>query len=450
MATSSTSSLSTIGSGMDIPTVVAALVSKERAPVENRINSQGTAAQTQLSAVGTIKSALANLQSALSTVVGSADTPSYAATVDSAAGFTATTAEGATAGTYSVEVTSLATQQKLTSAAYASDASVGSGTLKIAYGTKSLSVSVAEGATLTDLAAAINKAAGGNVVTASVVTANDGQHLVLNAASTGTAGALTITSADNSLQAFTYGATDSSGTAVSGLTQTVAATDAVVSVDGFQRTSSSNAISDLIPGVTLNLTKAVAGTSYNLTVASDNKSIKSNIAALVTAYNTTMSTLKASSSYNAETQTASALTGDAMVRGLTQSLRGQISGNLVAMKALGLSLDKDGVLSFDSGKFDSAVASSPADVKKMLGKDGLFSAPMTTLLDSNLNSTSGVLTQRTNSLAKQINDLKDDLSDLDKRMETLTTQYTARFTAMENMVTQMQASSDYISKLTTS
>ncbi|WP_045727449.1 flagellar filament capping protein FliD [Xanthomonas sp. GPE 39] len=442
--------MSSIGSGLDIPTFVANLVAQERAPQQDRINKDGTASTAQLSALGTIKGAMSNLQTAINSVSTSADTPAFTASVDAGAGYTASVTSNATAGNYNVEVVSLAQAQKLTSAAYASTATVGNGTLTIAYGTSSLNVTIAPGSTLSDIAAAINKAAGGNGVTASVVNADDGNHLVLNAVNTGTKGALTVTASggDGGLAAFAYpSSSNSSGSSsASGMTQNTAATDAVVRVDGFTRTSSSNSIADLVPGAVLNLTKATPGSTFKLSIANDNSGLKANLTALVSAYNATNTVLNSSSDYNATTKTASPLTGDAMVRGLQGSLRKQVSDNIVALGALGVSIDKDGVMSFDSGKFDSAMASNPASAKSMFGANGSFSSGMNTLLNGNLDGTNGTLTQRTNALNKHISDLTDQLSDLDQRMSALSDQYTARFSAMNTLVAQMQSIQDSLSK----
>ncbi|HEY0333284.1 MAG TPA: flagellar filament capping protein FliD [Stenotrophomonas sp.] len=441
-----TSSLYQIGSGLDIPTIVANLVAADRKPVEDRINTAGTKASSQLSALGTIKSGMTNLQTALKTLTDSIDKQAYKATVGDGAGFTATATTSASPGNYSVEVVRLAERQKLTSAAYASDAVVGDGTLTIGFGdedAKSLQVTVKEGATLTDVAVAINKAAGGKGVTASVVTADDGQHLVLTAAGTGTDGAMTLTASggNGGLAALSY-APGGSG----GLTETVAAKDALVRVDGFERTSSSNSLADLIPGVALTLTKAAEGTKTNLSVAADNSTVKANLTAFVSAYNTVNTVLKSASAYNVDTDTASALTGDAMVRGLQQQLRGQVSGSVYELKSLGVTIATDGSLSLDGSKFDSAIAADPEAVDKMFGTDGAVGKSLGSLLKSNLDTTSGSLTLRTNSLNAQIKDLTEQLDALDKRMEEASTRYTARFTAMDTLVAQMQSTSDYLTQ----
>ncbi|OOW67364.1 flagellar protein [Xanthomonas axonopodis pv. melhusii] len=437
--------ISTSGSGLDIPTVVSTLVSRQKDPEQARINKAGTAATTQLSAISQIKSSMTTLKSALDKVISSADTNAYKATVPTDAGFTATTTSSAVPGNYSVEVVSLATSQKLASGAFTADATVGSGTLTIGYGDQSVTVDISGTDKLTDIAAAINKAAGGKGVTASVVTANDGQHLVFNAVDSGTKGALTISASDPSLSSLTYGPG-----VTGGLNQTVAAADALVRVDGFERTSSSNTVSDLVPGVVLTLTKAAEGSKFNLGVAADTSGLKGNLTAFAAAYNTANTLLTKSSSYDATTKTASALTGDSLVRNLQQQLRGQVSGNVNELKALGLTIDKDGVMSFDGAKFDTAIASDGGAAAEVFGKDSKFSGTLSKVLDSNVNVTNGTLTLRSDSLNKTIKGYESELDDLDARMEKLSDRYTAQFTAMETMITQLQSSTSSLSSLLTS
>lgn len=444
-----TSSLSTIGSGLDIPTIVSNLVANERKPAADRINNQGTTATAKLSALGSIKSSLGSLQSALETLTKSASTPAYKTTVPEGSGFGATVVTDpstgktlAAAGTYNVEVLSLAQPQKLSSGAFAADAAVGDGTLKIAWDDKSLDVAIKPGSTLSDIAAAINKAAGGKGVNATVITANDGQHLVLNAVDAGTKGALTVSASggNGGLSALTW-----DGTA-GGLSQTVAATNARVRVDGFERESSSNSVSDLIPGITLNLTKAEEGTTKTLTVSQDNAPLKINVQAFVSAYNASINLLKNSSAYDATNKKASTLTGDSMVRGLQQQLRGQLSANVVDLKAMGLTINTDGTMSLNASTFDKAMAENPTMAASLLGKDGRLSGGLSSLLKSNLDSGTGTLTLRTDALNKQIKKLEKDLDDLDARMEKVSDRYTRQFNAMDSLVAQMQGTSNYLAQ----
>ncbi|MGE8270385.1 MAG: flagellar filament capping protein FliD [Stenotrophomonas geniculata] len=433
--------IGTIGSGLDIPNLVAQLTAKEREPREKQINSAGVAASAKLSALGTIKSGMTSLQSALKTLVKGVATPGLKVSTPTESNFTATldtstTAGKAAAGSHQVEVKSLAQNQKLSSKAYTKDAVVGDGTLTIAYGDKSISVNIEPGATMEKIAAEINSAAESKGVTAAVVTADDGMHLVLTAVDSGSKGALKVSASggNGGLSELAY-----DGTSASKMTEMVPAKDAVVVVDGFTRTSSSNTITDLVPGISLTLTKAKEGETQTLTVTPDNSTLKTNLTAFITAYNGIQATLKNSSAYNAETRTASTMTGDAMVRGLQQQLRAQLSANVNDLKDLGITIAADGSMSLDGAKLDTALAKNPEAATKLFGAEGALGKPMTELLKSSLDATTGTITQRTATLNKQIKALEKQLDELDKNMEKVADRYTKQFTAMEKMVTQMQS-----------
>jgi flagellar hook-associated protein 2 len=434
-------SLSAVGSGLDIPSIVSQLVAADRAPTEKRINTQGTAATAKLSALGTIKGALSNLESSLSALSKAITTPAFKTSVATDAGFTASTSSTAGVGRYDIEVVSLAKTQKLTSSAQAADTLVGEGSLHIAIGDDTLDIAVGADANLASLAREINRVAGGKGVTASVITSDAGQHLVLNATGTGSAGAMTIThSGADSLEAFSYPQTGASA-----MTETVAASDAQVRIDGQLRTGSTNTFTDLVEGATITLTKETAGSAHSLEIAGDSTTAKTSLQAFVSVYNAAQSALRSSSNYNPETKKASALTGDSMVRGLQSQLRNIMGNNNVSdLKALGVSVGKDGTLSFDAASFEKGIAEQPTLAGRVLGKDGSIASSLETLLKSNLDSGSGVLVQRTNSLNKQISKLEKDLDDLDLRMEKNYERYTKQFTAMDSLVAQMQNTSNYL------
>ena len=434
------SSLYAVGSGLDIPTLVAQLVAADRAPTENRINSQGTAATAKLSALSTIKSAMSNLQSALTSLNTNLSTPAFKSSAADGAGFTASSTSTATAGSYDIEVVSLARGNKLTSTAFASDELVGAGTLQLSFGETNLDVTVGADATLSSVAREINRVAGGKGVTASVISSDSGQHLVLSATGTGAGNAVTLSaSGDGRLGELSW-----DGSA-GGMQQTIAASQAQVKIDGQLRSGDSNTFTDLVEGMTISLTKETAGQSHKLSIEPDSSLAKSSLQTFVSTYNATLAALKSTSSYNAETKTASALTGDSMVRSLQNQLRNIMgSSNVAELKALGITSAKDGTLTFSGSQFDKVQAEQPALAAKVLGKDGSLSNSLKSLLDANLDSGKGVLVQRTDSLNKQISKLETELDNLDVRMEKAYERYTRQFTAMDTLVAQMQNTSNYL------
>ncbi len=92
------SSLSVVGSGLDIPTLVSQLVANERKPAADRINTQGSTVTAKLSALGSIKSSLSSMQSALDALIKGASNQAYKTSVPEGSGFGATVVTDATTG----------------------------------------------------------------------------------------------------------------------------------------------------------------------------------------------------------------------------------------------------------------------------------------------------------------------------------------------------------------
>ena len=436
--------ISTLGSGIDIPSLVAQLVAAERSPVENRIARGENAAKTQLSAIGSLKSAFSTLKTALDKLRKEDGTNARTTNVPKDAPFTASAGTTAAVGEYQIEVLELASAHKLTSAGLSADTRVGTGKLVIEAGDETIEVDITEGRnTLADIRSAINTAAAGKGVQASLVNADDGQHLVLTATDTGTEGKLRITTegGNGGLSALVY----DPGVQTS-MTETVAAKDAKVKVDnGLVRTSSSNSITDLLPGVTLTLTEAKPGETFTLKVATDDAALKATLQSFISAYNSAIGLTRSVTAYNAETNTASALTGDSMVRGLQAQLRNMASEQVVALKELGVKINTDGTLTLNSSELTKALAEDPGALSRLFSGEEGYGADLEGMLKSVLED-DGLLDSRTDSLNARLKTYNQQYEDLDRRMESLQARYTAQFTAMEQMVTQLQGSSGYLSQ----
>jgi len=426
-----------IGSGLDLPALVSQLVTAARTPTAKRLTEAESTAKTKLSAISQIKQALGNLKTAMQAVMERAETPALTTTLATGAGFTASVSETAVPGQYQVEVMRLASAHKLASTPIKADTPPGAGTINISSGGHTLSVEVAATDTLADIAKAINAAADGKGVTASVVSADDGEHLVVSAREPGQAHQVTLSATGASgLQAL-----------ASGMQEQIPAQDAQIKVDGFERTVSGNTVNDLIPGVSLNLTRAEAGKVFMLEVKPDHNALSERLKEFAKAWNETNALLKKTSAYQPETRTASPLTGDSLVRSLQQQLRGQVSADLVELKALGVNLDKDGSMHIDAAAFDKAIAADPGAVKAALGREGHYTKALGEMLSTHLNSSNGTLTLRHKSLDKQVQGYHTQMDALDARMHKLSERYTAQFAAMERMITQMQSSASALDNL---
>ena len=425
-----------IGSGINVTQLVSQLVAAERAPQEQRIGRRETDARADLAAFNQIKTALSSLRTAANALDGASGTAGRKATIQAEAGFTATATSTAALGRYTIEVESLATAQKRQSGAFSTSADLGTGTLSFTVGTETFNVTLGATNTIAELRDAINTATAGKGLAATVVNGDSGSVLVLNAAKAGTAGAITIN------------ATGSIATFTSGLAVTTPATNAVVKVDGVTRTADSNRLTDLIGGVTLDLTKAQDNSTFTLDIVADNSNVRTAMQTFIGAYNSALTQLRNASAYNAETRTGGPLVGDAAVRGLQQQLRGAIGDAFDELSAIGIKSSKDGSLSLDVSKFDAALVASPAAVERLFDKEtvGSLGAVLSARLEGAVAANTGLLDARTKALNDRLKGLQTDRDRLDVRIARIEDNYRRQFTALDGLVAQLQSTSSFLTQ----
>jgi flagellar hook-associated protein 2 len=434
-----------VGSGLDISSLVQQLVSAERAPATARLDRDGRRIQAEISAVGTLRSSFSNLRTALASVASAQTSPARKVIVPEGAGFSATSTAAASPARHQIEVRALATAHKLSSTAFANaDATVGTGQLTITSGTTTITVDMsAPGNSLSALRDAINTKAAGKGVAATIVTADDGAHLMLTALDTGTAHAIEVAASggDGGLAAFVY---DPDGTRA--MNQVAAPNDAVVAIDGMTRTSSSNTLANAISGVSLTLTKAEPGTTRDLRIEADTGAQRNAVNGLVNAFNAAVGSLATATAYNTSTGVAAALNGDAMARGAGRDLRQLVSSNVADLKAAGITINKDGTLKFDGAAFDTAIAKDPALASRLFGDgtDTLASRLRGTL--GALLDNGGSLTTRSEGLDRRNRALTEARSDLDARMKSVESRYRAQFIGLDSLMTRLQSSMNFLSQ----
>lgn len=430
-----------VGSGLDVHTMVSQLVAAERYGTDMRHDRVESSAKEQISAFGKISSALSGLESALAKFEGAGASLGRKVQVPEDAGFTATASDKAAVGRYEVTIESLATTHKLHSASVKDGAQVGHGTLDIDFGGEEpLSVEIEEGkGSLSDIRDAINKAAGGKGVTATLVRGDDGDVLVLASTTTGTEGRLSITASggDGGLGVL----------ATAGGTLKVAdpGNDAVVVVDGITRTHSSNRLDDLIDGVTLDLTETKPGESFGLELKSDASTLKASMLGFISAYNTALSALRTQSAAGGEGVPGAALSGDSAPRGITSSLRNLVSQGYAELSALGLETKVDGSLSLEGTDFDKTLVEDPEAIVRLLGDEGSLRQSLKSSLDSWLGD-DGLIKGRTEALNTRLDRLGTDRESFNRRIERVEANYLRQFTALDAMVAQMSSTSSFLSQ----
>jgi flagellar hook-associated protein 2 len=419
-----------IGSNLDVNSIVTQLMQVESQPLTTLAQKEASY-QAKVSAYGGLTSAVATFQSAVSGLIDPVKFQSVTAVPADSTIFTASSTSQAVAGTYSVNVTQLAQAQNILTAGVASTtASIGDGTaatVTLQFGTISGTlvngVYSNPGTTFTQdpsqgtgtvtinssnnslggIRDAINAAKMG--VTATIVS--DGaalpNHLVLTSNTTGANSGMKISvsggdgSIDNLLG---YDAT-----AVQHMTQSSAAQNAALTVNGIAITSATNTVSGAVQGVTLSVAKAGLTT---LAVARDTSSVQSAINVFVKGYNDLNTTLKNLTSYNADTKQAGALLGDPTVRTIQSQIRKLLSspvpglgGSLATLSQIGVSFQKDGSLAVDSTKLQSAITSNFSDIAGLLATIGKTTDNMVTYVSSTAASTPGSYPVYISALATQ-------------------------------------------------
>ncbi|AOJ23493.1 flagellar filament capping protein FliD [Burkholderia seminalis] len=429
-------------STLDVNSLVTSLVQAKTIGQQTTLTNKQTADNTELSAVGKLKSALSALQTAI-TGLSNGTTLSGLAATASGNGITASVKSGggAVAGSYAVNVTQLATANKLSSAGITSSDTISAGSLSITLGTgTAFNVNVAAGASLSDIAKSINTTAGNPGVTASVITGSDGQHLVIQSNNTGAANTVSV-----------------SGTGVnskltSGYTTVTAAADAKLTVDGTPVTSASNSVSGVLTGVTLNLTTQALNTTQTVTLSPDTTATTTAINAFVSAYNTYVTTAQSLSSYDPNTSTAGPLLGDSMLNTISNGLATAISGGVTtggstySLAAIGISLQADGTLQVDSSALNTALTSNNPAVGALFNTTNGVGQTLNNLV-SNYTQTNGLIDQRTTAINADLKSLSDQATQLQNYSAQLTTQYNAQFTALNNLMATMANNTKYLTQL---
>ena len=437
-----------IGSGLDVSSIVTQLMSIERQPL-TQLQTKATGLQTKLSAYGTVKSALSALQDTASKLLDTTGWKAKTFASNTTTAVTGSATSSALATSFGLKINDLAQVQSARSPSVSTGTAIGSdgrmdiqlgqwsGTTFTAGSSATVSVSVTSTDTLTQIAAKINDAGAG--VTAVVVKTGTTDQLLLRGNTTGATSGFQVKTYDSGGTAITDGTTgvgklayDYSSTAAAfyGMTQTQAAQDANVEIDGIVVTSASNTVTDAVPGVTLNLL-AETTTAATITIGDDTAAIKGRLEAFQSAYNKLATTLTDLTKYDAATKKTGALQGDSTAVGLQNVLRSMLgadgpTGNAFGrLSDVGLEMQRDGSLTLNSTKLDKALKNLPE-------LNTFFTASTGT------SSTDG-MARRINTFIQQVNGVDGNVSGRSKALQSSISRNTKDQESMNLRLTQRQA-----------
>jgi flagellar hook-associated protein 2 len=430
---------------------VSSLTTAYGAAQTSELTNEQNSLNAQVSAYGTFSSALSTLQSTLTTLENPSTLAGFDATVADKTIASATTSSGAAAGQYSLEVQNLATAATLTSQPIPNSTSVvGTGTLSITVGGASTSVNITSADdTLAGIASAINSAPNNPGVTASIISTTSGARLVLAGTSTGADNSITVTETDGgaALSSLVYDPADN----VTNLTQTQAAQDANYSINGFPATSASNVVSDAISGVTLNLLGAsAAATPTTLTISPDTTAAQTSIGTFVTALNGVLSSIQSLTGYNATTQTAGALTGNATLEAFQNQLENILdvvksgaSGGVSSLADLGITADAGGGYDTNSTTLGNALSANLTAVGNLLGGSSGIATQINSLINS-YTGTGGLLDTINQGLQSSLSNVTRQQTALTAELATYSATLTSQYNAMDTAVAALKETQTYL------
>lgn len=224
---------------------------------------------------------------------------------------------------------------------------------------------------------------------------------------------------------------------------------------GAVQTRSTNAVSDAISGVTLNLLSL--GTS-TVTVASDDDAIVEKVRAFIDKFNESVNKIREL------TGSAGALSGDGGIRAIESYLRTNIFGDVPDavgsfrnLLAVGISTGKDfsatesAQLSLDEDAFREALRKDRLNVEQLFANDvqtGIGDVLFTFLDDA--TRTTGYLNGRAKAngtIDQQIQGLKDQIARLEERLDTKEARLRRQFAQMERLSSSLQSQSASLSNL---
>ncbi len=244
------------GQGIDVSSLVQQIISGQSGQL-----SVWQGQQTTLATQNGVLEGMENNLTALQTAVAALADPTGALTAQAAtssdnSALTATAQETAVPSTHQIVVTNLATAGTLYTDPIAGGANISilptsqsSGNVQVQVGgangvTHDIAITAGSNDTLTTLASYINTQSTANNwgVTASIVSDTTGSRLALFSQSTGSGGALAVTSNSNTSLHF--------DTPLGG-------TNASLTIDGVPFSSTSNTVTGAVQGVTLSLTRPI-------------------------------------------------------------------------------------------------------------------------------------------------------------------------------------------------
>lgn len=227
--------------------------------------------------------------------------------------------------------------------------------------------------------------------------------------------------------------------------------DASFTFDGIAMTRSTNTITDIATGLTINLLKD--GGSANISISQDRDQIATELEGLVSSYNTLQQQLDSMLSSDSEAGTVGIFNGDNTIRNIGREITKMINSvdsKGYSLANYGIGLSRDGTMTFDKTVFTKKMDADPEGTEAFFsGKTTVNSVGSETYTKGVFTSLSDLMTSYVGSsgtVTNLVTDTKSATTSLNeeraKAVKLLETRYetlTAKFAAYDSMISKLNS-----------
>ena len=447
-----------LASGLDTQAIIKALVAVEERPIFVLERTKKSLGQ-QKSLFGDLKGLLEKLSEAAKKLKTTSNFLQMKASSSDEDVLTATASSTATPGTYGVTVERLAKGQINTAGAASAGGAIANSTSPVTF---SIDIGgnshfVEADNNLDAIASAINNNTllAEDGIRAEVVDTGSGApaaeryQLVIRSNEPGVENAFTIT----------Y---DDGGTGFQSLISTLntnvtAAQDAKIRVNGLDIYRSTNTVSDLFGGITLDL-KSVPDPQkeITITVATDGEETSAKVKDLVNSYNAIVDFFEAQNALDEEGKAKSPIFGDTTMRSIRGTLRGIVGGSVTGsgseafqlLSQIGIKADTKGKLEFNQSKFEEALSEDETAVTALFSNttNGV-AGRLEDQIDLYTDSVDGLLKTRNDSFDSRIKQATNRIEDAERRLVVFQDQLTKKYANLESLLSRLQSQGSSIGNI---
>ena len=218
-------------------------------------------------------------------------------------------------------------------------------------------------------------------------------------------------------------------------------------------TSSTNTFQDVTTGLDITLT-GKSTDPVTVSIADSSNSISSQVQQFVDQYNKLGDKIDSLTFFSESDQTKGLLFGSSETLRVETTLSQLVTGRyfglgkVQSLAQVGVSVDKDGKLSFDKSKLEAAFADDPEGVKKFFSDDKIgFGAKADAAIESLVGVKNSVLVSRADALSRQVEDLGKRIDSLNARLDRSREILTNDFYNMELAINKIKGSLSAIGQI---